>query len=196
VSPIFHTRVVCGRHQIRGNARGPTQADRESSKEFSESVTGVLPKECGMGQESRPTIEIRKLQGICEAEICARMMTDSEPWTTLRQSYDTSLELVTDSSREVYLAFMEGEVTGFAILHLRGLFNGYIQAVCVKPNWRNKGIGSRLIVFSEERIFSETSNAFICVSSSSVNALRLYERLGYEAIGPLKGAEVLLRKSR
>ncbi len=25
VSPIFHARVVCGRHQINGNARGPTQ---------------------------------------------------------------------------------------------------------------------------------------------------------------------------
>ena len=25
VSPIFHDRVVCGRNQIRGNARGPAQ---------------------------------------------------------------------------------------------------------------------------------------------------------------------------
>jgi [ribosomal protein S18]-alanine N-acetyltransferase len=160
------------------------------------SIIGMPPEEYGMGQENRPKMEIRKLQGIREAEICARMMTRSEPWATLCQSYDTSLEIVADPSREVYLAFMEGEVIGFAILHLRDLFNGYIQAVCVKPHWRNKGIGSRLIVFAEERIFSETSNAFICVSSMSENALRLYERLGYEVIGPLKGSEVLLRKSR
>ena len=149
-----------------------------------------------MDEENRPKMEIRKLQGNCEAEICARMMTRSEPWATLCQSCDTSLEIVTDPSREVYLAFMEGEVTGFVILHLRGLFNGYIQAVCVGPQWRNKGIGSRLIVFAEERIFNETSNAFICVSLMSEKALRLYERLGYEVIGPLKGSEVLLRKSR
>ena len=75
------------------------------------SITGVLPEEYGMGQENRPTIEIRKLQGICEAEICARMMTDSEPWAVLGQTYDTSLEIVTDPSREVYLAFIEGEIT-------------------------------------------------------------------------------------
>ena len=160
------------------------------------SINGVLPEEYGMGQENCPTIEIRKPQGICEAEICARMMTRSEPWATLCQSYDTSLEIVTDASREVYLAFVEGEVTGFAILHLRGIFNGYIQAVCVGPQWSNTGIGSRLVVFAEERIFRETSNVFICVSSLSENALRLYERLGYEVIGPLKGFEVLLRKSR
>jgi [ribosomal protein S18]-alanine N-acetyltransferase len=160
------------------------------------SITGVLPEEYRMDDENRPTIEIRKLQGICEAEICAQMMTRSEPWATLCQSYDTSLEIVTDPSREVYLAFIEGEVTGFAILHMRGLFNGYIQAVCVGPQWRNKGIGSRLMAFAEERIFSETSNAFICVSSLSENVLRLYERLGYEVIGQLKGSEILLRKSR
>ena len=41
------------------------------------SITGVLPEEYGIGQESRPTIEIRKLQGIYEAEICARMMPRS-----------------------------------------------------------------------------------------------------------------------
>jgi ribosomal protein S18 acetylase RimI-like enzyme len=53
-----------------------------------------------------------------------------------------------------------------------------------------------LIVFTEERIFSKTSNAFICVSSLSEKALKLYERLGYEVIGELKGSEILLRKSR
>ena len=26
VSPIFHAKDVCGRHQIRGNANGPTLA--------------------------------------------------------------------------------------------------------------------------------------------------------------------------
>lgn len=160
------------------------------------SIIGVLPEEYRMDDKNHPTIEIRKLQGICEAETCAQMMTRSEPWATLCQSYDTSLEIVTDPSREVYLAFIEGEVTGFAILHLQGLFNGYIQAVCVGPQWRNKGIGSRLMVFAEERIFSETSNVFICASSLSENALRLYERLGYEVIGELKGSEMLLRKSR
>ena len=33
VSPIFHAQVVCGRHQIRGNARGPTQATATIIKE-------------------------------------------------------------------------------------------------------------------------------------------------------------------
>ena len=34
VSPIFHARVVCGRHQIRGNARGPTEQTAMIIKDF------------------------------------------------------------------------------------------------------------------------------------------------------------------
>ena len=33
VSPIFHAGVVCGRHQIRGNARGPTVQSARIIKE-------------------------------------------------------------------------------------------------------------------------------------------------------------------
>ena len=34
VSPIFHALVVCGRHQIRGNARGPTEPTAMIMKVF------------------------------------------------------------------------------------------------------------------------------------------------------------------
>ena len=147
-----------------------------------------------MGREVSPTSGIRKLQRLREAEVCARMMTDSEPWRTICQAYDVSLEIVTDPSRETYLAFIEGEITGFVILHMQGVFHGYIQAVCVAPEWRNKGIGSQLMAFAEERIFCETPNAFICVSSFNRDALRLYGRLGYGAMIELRDSEILLRK--
>ena len=77
-----------------------------------------------------------------------------------------------------------------------GLFHGYIQAVCVAPEWRNRGIGSQLMAAAEKRIFSETSSAYVCALSLSQNVLKLYERLGYEVIGDLKSSEILLRKSR
>ena len=61
---------------------------------------GKLSEECGVGDKRGPTIEIRKLQKTWEAEICARMMTRSEPWATLGQTYDASLEIVTDPTRK------------------------------------------------------------------------------------------------
>jgi ribosomal protein S18 acetylase RimI-like enzyme len=154
-----------------------------------------------MSEESSEKIEIKKLRDTAEAEICARMMADSEPWITLRRNYDTSLRILTDPAREVFLATINGQIAGFTILIMHGALVGYIQSMCVAPKWRNKGIGSQLMVFAEERIFSDNPNAFICVSSFNKGARRLYKRLGYEVVGKLKDyiipghSEFLLRKT-
>lgn len=147
-------------------------------------------------------MEIRKIVQPGEAKACARMMAASEPWITLRRDYETLLRIVANPAREVYVA-VEGskEIAGFIMLNMQGAFIGYIQSICIAPGWRNKGIGSRLMAFAEERIFKETPNVFICVSSFNPNAKRLYERLGYEVVGELKEyivsghSEILLRKT-
>lgn len=128
-------------------------------------------------------------------------MADSEPWITLRRTYDNSLKMPSDPSREVYLAIVKDEIVGFIVLIMSGALVGYIQTVAVMPQWRNKGIGSRLLKFAEEKIFSKAPNVFMCVSSFNKKAQRLYKRLGYEVIGELKDyivpghSEILLRKS-
>lgn len=146
-------------------------------------------------------VEIRKLQHEDEAQKCAQFMADSEPWKTLRRTYDDSMKMLRDPSREVYVAVIKNEIIGFIVLHMRGGFIGYIQTLGVIPEWRNKGIGSKLIKFAEDRIFSETPNVFMCASSFNKKAQKLYQRLGYEIIGELKDyivsghSEVLLRKT-
>jgi ribosomal-protein-alanine N-acetyltransferase len=145
--------------------------------------------------------QIVRLQQKDEAETCAKMMANSEPWITLRRDYDASLKNLTDPSKEVYLALVDDEIAGFTVLNMQGAFVGYIQSVCVAPQWRNKGIGNHMMDFVEKRIFSETPNAFICVSSFNGRVQRLYERRGYETIGELKDfivpghSEILLRKT-
>jgi ribosomal-protein-alanine N-acetyltransferase len=154
-----------------------------------------------MGTENIAETEIRKLQRTAEAEICAQMMANSEPWTTLRRNFDASLKIVTDPSREVLLATVNDEIVGFIILLMQGAFVGYVQSVCVEPEWRGKGVGGQLMAFAEKRIFSETPNVFVCVSSFNKGAQRFYERLGYEVIGELRDyiisghSEILLRKT-
>ena len=65
-----------------------------------------------------------------------------------------------------------------------------------------RGVGRRLLAFAEERIFRESPNVFLCVSSFNAGARRLYLRLGYELIGELKDyivrghSELLMRKTR
>ncbi len=154
-----------------------------------------------MEKSNRHHIEIRQLRNPEEAEQCARVMCASEPWITLRRSYKDSFIMLTDPSREIYLAVVQGQIGGFMILNMKGAFVGYIQTVCIFPEWRNTGIGTTLIDFAEERIFQDSPNVFMCVSSFNLNAQRLYERLGYGVVGELKDyivpghSEILLRKT-
>jgi ribosomal-protein-alanine N-acetyltransferase len=154
-----------------------------------------------MDNSKNINLEIRKLCTVEEAHECARLMSSSEPWITLRRTYDNSMRMLSDSSREVYLAIVNNEIVGFIVLIMSGAFVGYIQTVAVKPQWKNKGIGSRLIKFAEKRIFDQAPNVFMCVSSFNEKAQKLYKRLGYEVIGELKDyvvpghSEILLRKT-
>jgi ribosomal-protein-alanine N-acetyltransferase len=129
------------------------------------------------------------------------LMANSEPWITLRRDYEASLKILTDPTREVYLAMVGEEIVGFTILNMHGPFVGYIQSICVAPHWRSRGIGSELMDHAENRILGETPNVFICVSSFNERVQRLYERRGYEVVGKLKNyivpghSEILLRKT-
>jgi [ribosomal protein S18]-alanine N-acetyltransferase len=153
-----------------------------------------MPKNTG-------TIEIKKLQDKHKGEVCAQMMADSEPWITLGRGYDVLLKAVMSSSREVYFAALKDEIAGFIMINMHGTFVGYVQSICVAPDWRNKGVGGQLMAFAENRIFSETPNVFLCVSSFNKGAQRLYEKLGYEVVGELKDfiasgySEILMRKT-
>ena len=87
------------------------------------------------------------------------------------------------------------------MLNMKGAFVGYIQTVCVAPECRGRGIGTLLVRFAEERVFRDTPNVFLCVSSFNADARRLYERLGYALVGELTDylvrghAELLMRKT-
>lgn len=147
-------------------------------------------------------LTIRPLESAAEREWCAQLMASSEPWLTLGRTVEESNRVMQDPSREVYLAVQGTEAVGFIILTLTGPFPGYVQTVCVSPKHRGRGVGTQLLAFAEARIFRQSPNVFLCVSSFNVDAQRLYERLGYVLIGELKDyvvsghSELLLRKTR
>jgi len=145
--------------------------------------------------------EIRPIRGEDETRRCAQMMCSTEPWITMRRTFDESLAIVKDTTREVYVAGDAGQLLGFIIVNMRGAFVGYIQIVCVDDHARGRGVGTRLIDFAEQRIFRDAPNVFLCVSSFNDRARALYERLGYEKVGELKNylidgaSEFLMRKT-
>lgn len=147
-------------------------------------------------------LEIRPMRRPEEADLAAEMIVTSEPWITLRRDKPAVMRILMNPTREVYVSVTGGEVIGVLILHLDGLLNGYLQTVAVRSDWRCTGVGTRLIQFAEERIFQNSPNVFLCVSSFNEHAQRLYARLGYERVGELKDYSVrghdeyLMRKSK
>ena len=136
-----------------------------------------------------------------EAEECAELMVTSEPWLTLRLSRETAVAILTDPAKEVYAIRDANGVAGFVVIDMRGLLRGYVQILCVRPDCRRKKLGSGLLRWAEERIFRDSPNVFICVSSFNPDARRLYERRGFELVGTLHELlvpghdELLLRKT-
>lgn len=137
-----------------------------------------------------------------EAAECAQLMTTSEPWITLRLRRETAFAALTDPDKAVYAIRDAAGVAGFVVVDMRGLLSGYIQILGVRSDCRGQGLGSALVRWAEDRIFRDSPNVFICVSSFNAGARRLYERLGFQVVGVLRELlvpghdEILLRKTR
>jgi ribosomal-protein-alanine N-acetyltransferase len=134
-------------------------------------------------------------------EVCALMMSKTDPWITLGMNYDQCLKAFDGDCKEVYIVCFEKDIAGFAILQVCGTFSGYIQTICIREDYRGKGFGTKLLKFCEERILTFSPNVFICVSSFNKGALKLYYEFGFKLIGELDNfvkdgfTELLLRKT-
>lgn len=135
-------------------------------------------------------------------EDCARLMIESSPWQTFGITYEQALAIIGGAEKERYIALHQEKMIGFATLQMEGALRGYIQDIAVVPVWRGRGVGNQLLQYAEERIFRETRNVFLCVSSFNQRAQQLYQKRGYATVGILHDYllegmdEILMRKTR
>ena len=142
------------------------------------------------------------MRGDADAEDCARIMSQSEPWITLGRDYARSLEVMRLPTQEVHVALdAAGRVSGFIVLIMQGALVGYIRVLAVREDWRSRGVGAALVAFAEQRIHRQSPNVFLCVSSFNPRGRAFYERLGFESVGELRDfivaghSEWLMRKT-
>jgi ribosomal-protein-alanine N-acetyltransferase len=134
-------------------------------------------------------------------EVCALMMSITDPWITLDMNYDQCLQAFDGISKEIYVIRFHNEIIGFVILQISGTFAGYIQTICISKDYRGQGYGKKLLHFCEERILKISPNVFICVSSFNKGAIKLYYDFGFKLVGELGNfvkegfSELLLRKT-
>ena len=137
-----------------------------------------------------------------QIDICAEMMSTTDPWLRYGMGQTLCLKAFEGDFREIYIAQINHSVVGFAILQMKGTFKGYIQTLCIGEKWRGKGLGRKLLEFCEKKILEVSPNIFICVSEFNKGAIRLYEEFGFQLVGKLDDflkpglSELLMRKTR
>jgi ribosomal protein S18 acetylase RimI-like enzyme len=147
-------------------------------------------------------VSIRLIASDVDARAAARIMASTDPWIALGRTFEQTYRAVTNPQAEGYVAVADGEVVGVVLLAVNvPLINGYIGALAVAADYRNRGVGSRLLAFGEERILRASPNVFLCVSSFNTEAQRFYARHGYAQVGLLENYvlpgkhELLMRKT-
>jgi ribosomal protein S18 acetylase RimI-like enzyme len=144
---------------------------------------------------------IRQTTDSKDFEICAKMMSATDPWITLQMDYGLCLKAFDGEYKEVYIIEYENNIAGFVILQTAGTFSGYIQTICIGEAFRGKGLGKILLHYCEERVLKFSPNLFICVSSFNKGAIKLYYEFGFKLVGELDSfvragfTELLLRKT-
>ena len=138
-----------------------------------------------------------------DRESVLQLLGESDPWKKLGYSKDdwNRIFCPTPQGRDCYVALLDGQVAGVAIVKQKFLLGDYLELLGVAGWARQRGIGGQLLRHIEELVFDRTKNLFACVSDFNTSARIFYKKHGYQEIGPMPNflipgsAEILLRKT-
>ena len=105
-----------------------------------------------------------------------------------KKAHDLLKEGINDG--EIYVAIgQDDRCLGFIKIVWEGMFKVFpmVHIIAVQEKYRNKGIGKGLFSFFEKLAFPPYSKAFLTVADFNPDAMRLYERLGYQKVGEIPG---------
>ena len=137
-----------------------------------------------------------------DLEVCATIFSTSEPWVTLGMDTSHFHKILSDPLSEIYVLKVEAEIAGVIVLQMQGPFPGYVKSIVIDEKWAGKGYGRVLLAFAEERVFKDSPNMFLCVSSFNKTAQPFYQKMGYHVIGEIEDylvtglSEILMRKTK
>lgn len=138
-----------------------------------------------------------------ETILCAQLMSSSPPWNKLFFSEQQCLASLSDPDLDLYIAEFENDFIGFMATRATGMEGEpLLEYLCIKHQYRGRGIGTRMLEFLEENIFPDSDNIYLFVSDINPRAIKLYEKIGYTKIGQLENynlwgqTEYIYRKFR
>lgn len=85
----------------------------------------------------------------------------------------------------LFLIVFDAKYIGFAHIGSRGADIDWLEDLYIIDEYQNKGIGSKVISELESLVKTYSDCLYIEVSSTNLNALRLYQRLGYNTLNTI-----------
>ena len=129
-----------------------------------------------------------RIRHATEADLAA-LEWDGE-YRRFRRLYRAALKEARRGERALLVAEVDGRIVGQIFVQLEATFMGqpdttaYLYAFRVRPPFRNRGIGTALVVEAEALLLQKGfTRAVIAVAKDNEPAWRLYERLGYVRFG-------------
>jgi ribosomal protein S18 acetylase RimI-like enzyme len=149
-------------------------------------------------------ISVVELTQHADFTACAAFMSQSNPWDALYFSQEQCEADLARPELVVHGAMTpDGTIAGFLAAMANGIgLEPMIEYLCVRSDFRNQGIGKKLIGHFEDVLFPDADNLYLFVSDINPNAIRLYVRLHYLPVGALPNfnleaqTEFLHRKTR
>jgi ribosomal protein S18 acetylase RimI-like enzyme len=139
--------------------------------------------------------------------LCARTLADAlacmPPWSVYPVPADGLFRYLTaaEPGAPRFALTLGDELAGVAGLRLNWLRGPYLQMLAVLPAHQGKGLGQLVLDWMErDAQVKGEHNLWVCASAFNANALRFYERAGFQRTATLDGlvseeiAEILLRK--
>ncbi len=124
--------------------------------------------------------------------LCVRILQNTEMGTVYFSDTPKAVGVMSRAlaQRELFVALKDDEdCLGFMVFLRKGVFGSYpyLHLIAVKEEYRNLGIGKRLIRFFEANSSAYASTKyFLTVDDFHPRARKLYESLGYQCVGELK----------
>jgi hypothetical protein len=104
---------------------------------------------------------IQAFDSIADAEWAAESQGVVGTGLTLQTGYERSLGLLSNASRERYVAKVQGQRAGFLIISMQGAFVGYVQLLGVADKFRAAGWSAgNSSTMRSRRIFRENAQRF------------------------------------
>lgn len=137
-----------------------------------------------------------------EAQRIAEALAAIDPWKSYPYPASELARYFASGSATapVFAILVGAAIAGVVGLRLDWLRGPYLQFFGILPAQQRFGLGARVLAWMEREAGPSTRNLWLCASDFNADAIRFYERHGFERIAILDGLvqddrnEVLMRK--